>query len=248
MEFPKKNMARAPFRQARAHRAFSLIEMLVVIAVVSILMTAAAVGINGLGGKSVTSAVATSEAIFDEARATAKARSIRACVLVSRSLTNNPADDLRRVVVAYERIDENTGEPLADPSVDFTNITWDISSRGTLLPDGVYFSEQLSRLEHQSSTGGIPTVTLSDAKTNYEGQYFIYPFSSEGVCLISGASFVIGSGSRVNNRPASASPPRVVGSARRDFGGFVVWRNGGTSVFRNSEQISENFPNPGDNF
>ena len=245
MQFSKKIMPRAPFKHSRA---FSLVEMLVVIAVVSILMTAAAVGINGLGGKGVTSAVSTSEAIFDEARATAKARSIRACVLVARALDNNPSDDLRRIIVAYERIDPTTGEPLSDNSAAFTDIDWDISSRGTVLPEGVYFSDELSRLDHQNSDGQIPTITLTDTKVNYRGEYYIYPFNSEGVCRIPGASFVIGTGSRVNTQSAAVSPPKVTGSARRDFGGFVIWRNGGTSVFRNTDQITEIFPSPGDTF
>ena len=242
MQFSEKIMPRAPFKHSRA---FSLVEMLVVIAVVSILMTAAAVGINGLGGKGVTSAVATSEALFDEARATAKSRSIRSCVLVARALDNNPADDLRRIIVAYERINETTGEPEARPDEE---PDWDISSRGTVLPEGVYFSDDLSRLDHQNSDGQIPTVTLADVKLNYRGQYFIYQFNSEGVCRIPGASFVIGRGSRINTQSAAVSPPKVTGSARRDFGGFVIWRNGGTSVFRNPDQITEFFPNPGDTF
>jgi hypothetical protein len=29
----------------------------------------------------------------------------------------------------------------------------------------------------------------------------------------------------------------VTASGKRDFGGFVIWRNGRTSMFRNPEQI-----------
>lgn len=242
MQFSKKSKDWSPFKHSGA---FTLIEMLVVIAIISILMTAAAIGINGMGGKGVTSAVSTSEAIFDEARATAKSRSIRACVLVARVLDNNPSDDLRRVLVAFERIDPVTGEPLARPDED---PQWDISSRGTLLPEGVYFSETLSRLDHQNSDGEIPTVVLADAKTNYRGEYFIYRFNSEGISTTPGASFVVGRGSRSNTQSSAASPPKITGSARRDFGGFVVWRNGGTSLFRNPDQITELFPRSGDTF
>ncbi len=246
MHFSNKTAALSPCKKATIHHgAFSLVEMLVVIAIVSILMTAAAVGINGLGGKSITSAVSTSEAIFDEARATAKSRNIRSCVLIARVLENNPADDLRRMVVAYERINSATGEPLAGPSED---PVWDISSRGTVLPDGVYFSEKLSRLDHQNGDGQISTVRLDDVKANYRGEYFIYQFNSQGVCLTPGSSFVIGSGSRVNTQSAAVSSPKITRSARRNFGGFVVWRNGGTSVFRNPDQITGSFPSPGDTF
>ncbi len=242
MYYPIENTARSPIAAASG---FSLVEMLVVIAVVSILMTAAAVGINGMGGKGVTSAVATSEAIFDEARATAKSRNIRSCVLVAQALDSNPSDDLRRMVVAYERIDPDTGEPLARPDEE---PLWDISSRGTVLPEGVYFSADLSRLNHEESTGDIPTVSLNDVKPNYQGDYYIYQFNSEGVCRNPGVGFVIGRGSRINTRSSTDSPPKVVGSAKRDFGGFVVWRNGGTSVFRSPDQITVNFPQPGETF
>ena len=72
--------------------AFTLVEMLVVIAIISILMTAGSVGLSGMGGKGVTSGVATAESLFDEARTTAVGRNIRACVLVAKTMTNNPAD------------------------------------------------------------------------------------------------------------------------------------------------------------
>ena len=85
-----------------AKSAFTLVEMLVVIAIISILMTAGSIGLSGMGGKGVTSGVATAESLFDEARTTAVGRNIRACVLVAKTLTNNPADDLRRIMVAYE--------------------------------------------------------------------------------------------------------------------------------------------------
>ena len=110
---------------------------------------------------------------------------------------------------------------------------------------------ELSRRKGSSDGGTTEfqfTVTLTDAKPNYRGTYYIYPFNSEGVSRIPGASFVIGRGSRINTQSAADSPPRITGSARRDFGGFVIWRNGGTSVFRNTGQIAESFPSPGGNF
>lgn len=224
---------------------FTLIEMLVVILIVSILMTAAAIGINGLGGKSVTSAVSQAEALFDEARATARSRSIRSCVLVAKSLNNNSPDDLRRIVIAYEQVNPVTGEPLAAPDED---PEWEISSRGALLPEKVYYSEQLSKLDHEDQSGLIPTVTLNLVKPSYQGEYYMYPFNSEGVCLIPGSSFVIGSGARNEAQTSVLAPPVVTSAGRRDFGGFVVWRNGGTSLFRNPDQISELLPTPGQEF
>ena len=131
--------------------AFTLVEMLVVIAIISILMTAGSIGLSGMGGKGVTSGVATAESLFDEARTTAVGRNIRACVLVAKTLTNNPADDLRRMVVAYEAVDAN-GLPLSTPDQE---PNWVLSSRGAVLPDQVYFSEEFSKKDHAAGTGAL---------------------------------------------------------------------------------------------
>lgn len=225
--------------------AFTLIEMLVVVAIIAILLTVGAIGIAGVGGKGVTSGVATVEALFDEARTTAVARNLRSCVLVAKVLDNNPGDDLRRVIVAYEETDPNTGAP-TDPSNP--NPKWVVSSRGLVLPDQVYFSESLSKKDHQNGGDGPDTVTLSDVKSNYVGEYYIYRFNGEGICLTPGASIVLGRGTRNPSKSSVEAPPRVTAAGKRDFGGFVIWRNGGTSTFRSPTQISETLPDPGNPF
>lgn len=223
---------------------FTLVEMLVVIAIIGILLTAGAVGLKAVGGKGVSSGVATSEALFEEARTTAVARNLRSCVLVAKELTNNPSDDLKRILVAYEETDEN-GDPL-DPENPTPN--WVLSSRGTILPEQTYYSELLSSSDHADGGDRVDTVTLSNVKTNYVGDYYIYQFNGEGVCLTPGCSFVIGAGIRNTSVSSSESQPKVSGGAKRDFAGFVIWRNGGTSVFRGPDQISSDLPEPGQNF
>jgi prepilin-type N-terminal cleavage/methylation domain-containing protein len=205
---------------------FTLVEMLVVIAIMSILMTAGAIGLGGTSGKGVTSGVASSESLFDEARNTAMSRQIRTRVLVAKSLTNSPADNLRRILVA-------TPGSTAD--------TWDISSRGLLLPDQVFFSKTFSREDATGSGNFSEDMDLVGVKPAYLGTYYYYEFSSEGICTTPGASFVIGSGTRGLTASALAGPPKVTAAALRDFGGFVVWRSGSTSVFRSPEQISTQF-------
>lgn len=224
---------------------FTLVEMLVVIAIISILMTAGTIGLSGIEGRGVATGVSSAEALFDEARATAVARNLRSCVLVAQSLDNNPSEDLRRMVVAYEATDPVTGEP-ADPTN--ANPTWVLSSRGLVLPEQTFFSETLSKLDHAAGDQPVEVVPLSDVKANYVGQYFIYKFNGEGVCLTPGTSFVIGGGTRNTSQSSLTAPPRVTARAKRDFGGFVIWRNGGTSVFRSPTQISENLPDVGKNF
>lgn len=226
-------------------RGFTLVEMLVVVAIISILMTAGTIGLSGVEGKGVATGVSNAEALFDEARTTAVARNLRSCVLVAKALQNNPVEDLRRIVVAYEAVNPVTGEP-ADP--ENPNPTWVLSSRGMLLPEQTFYSESLSRRDHETGDQAVQTITLSDVKPNFIGDYYIYVFNSEGVCLTPGASFVIGGGARNTSQSSLSAPPRVVARAKRDFGGFVIWRNGGTSLFRRPTQISENLPAVGSPF
>lgn len=199
---------------------FTLVELLTVIAVISILMTAGAIGIGGLtGGKGVGSGVAQAEAIFDEARTIAVGNNTTARVLVAKQLpriggANRNADDLRRIVIAYR-----------NPA----NNQWEVASRGIVLPDGVFFSQQYSK----SPTGSIPSENMNELQRAFQGEYFYYEFNSEGIATNPGAGFIVGAGVW----PANESSPRVTSEAKRDFGGFVVWRNGRTSLYRSPSQM-----------
>lgn len=212
-------------------RGFTLVEMLVVIAIMSILMTAGAIGLSGMGGKGVTSGVASAESLFDEARSIAVGQKTRSRVLVSKALTNSPADNLRRIMVVSAEIDPVTGLEKAGP-------VWVMSSRPLLLPDQVYFSQDFSKKDQNAGSGAIDEMDLTTGvKASFQGKYFYYEFNSEGICATPGAGFVIGSGARGIN--SSTDKPRVTSAGKRDFGGFVVWRNGRTSLFRTPDQISD---------
>lgn len=208
---------------------FSLVELLTVIAIISILMTVGAIGIGNIGGGGVTSAVATTEALFDEARSIAVSKRTNARVLVSAQNPQNPDTYLRRVVVAFQDLDAQ-GNPTSN---------WTLASRGATLPDGVYFSQDLSRTNHSGGGGPINTMTLSGQGAQFNGEYFYYEFNGSGLATEPGASFVVGSGAR----PSGALKPRVTASNKRDFGGFVIWRNGRTSMFRSPDQISSSINN-----
>jgi len=209
----------------KSDRGFTLVEMLVVIAIMSILMTAGAIGIGGMGGKGVTSGVASAESMFEEARTMAVGQRTKTRILVAKSLTNNPADNLRRILIVSEEIDSVTLLPKPG--------SWILSSRGVTLPDQTFFSETFSKKD-QDKAGSIDTMTLSNVKASYAGDYYYYEFNAEGIYTL-GAS-VIGAGVRPPNAAATVKP-KVAGSGKRDFGGFVVWRNGWVSVFRSPDQM-----------
>jgi prepilin-type N-terminal cleavage/methylation domain-containing protein len=210
------------------HSGFSLVELLTVIAIISVLMTVSVVGLNGLaGGKGVSTAVSTSEAVFEEARSLAIGKRTSAAVLVSVQNPQNRETYLRRIVVAYKEIDPVTNQQKGD---------WVLASRGATLPDKVYYSSDLSRRNHKNGSGSLDRISLSNVKREYTGEYYIYEFNSEGICTTPGASFVVGTGTL----PIGDKHPRTIASAKRDFGGFVIWRNGATSIFRDPSQILTN--------
>lgn len=216
-----------PVSGAYRHRGFTLVEILTVIAIIAILMAAGAIGIGNLNaGKGVTSAVATCESLFEEARTIAISKRCKARVMVD---INNKAsvNYLTRVIIVHEKIN-------ADGTV--ASNTWVMANRGYEMPKGTYFSAQYSAL---ASGGKIKEETLggADIKTDYRGKYAYYEFNAEGIFEDAGSGFVVGSGVRPKNQE-----PKTTKGAGRDFSGFVVWRNGRTSSYRTPSQIP-NLPN-----
>jgi prepilin-type N-terminal cleavage/methylation domain-containing protein len=208
----------------RSSRGFTLVELLVVIAIISILMTVGAIGIGGLtGGKGVGSAVARAEATFDEARSIAVGNRTRARVLIATELPNARENELRRLLVAYEGLNAQ-GEPETD--------NWVLASRGELLPEQVFFSQTFST--GRNGTGNLQVMTLDATHNLNQGTYLYYEFNGEGIFQEPGARFIVGAGVK----PGSAQSPMVTSAAKKDFGGFAIWRNGRTSVFRSPDQMN----------
>ena len=211
------------FSPTRSARGFSLIELLIVILIISVLLTLGAVGLKSIGGKGVTTGVSTAEAVFDEARAIAVGKGTRARVLVDVNDPQSNETYKRRMIVIYEELNAQ-GEPQPEK--------WVMSSRAVTLPEGTYFSQTYSKKNHKSGGDGIEEYNFQGDKQAYSGNYVFYEFNSEGICSPGGSSFIIGSGTR-----PTGEEPRVTGDGKRDFAGFVVWRNGRTSSFRGPDEI-----------
>ncbi|MFU8892937.1 MAG: Tfp pilus assembly protein FimT/FimU [Luteolibacter sp.] len=205
----------------RGRKGFTLVELLTVIAVVSILMTAGAIGLKNLSsGKSVGSAVTQAEAMFHFARQAAVANNTSSRVLIAKSLAGSGArhsDDLRRILVAI--YDTETSQ-------------WELTDRGEFLPQDVFFSQEFSRTAEGTAIQSESNITGLSAA--FSGEFFFYEFNSEGISTTPGAGFVVGSGVWA---PNDTTQPRVGRRGERDFGGFVVWRNGRTSLYRSPAQI-----------
>lgn len=207
---------------------FTLVEILTVIAIITILMGAGAIGIGNINsGKNITSAMATCESLMEEARTIAVSKRCKARLMIN---VDDPTDEmyLRKVIIVHEKIN-------ADGTIDTGS--WVLASRGYDMPKGTYFSRVFS---YSSDRNAIPLTDLVDVKSDFLGEYAYYEFNAEGIFEDPGASFVVASGVR----PTGQEPKTTKGSAR-DFAGFVIWRNGRTSIYRSPEQI-QNLPS-GDN-
>lgn len=207
---------------------FTLLELLVVIGIISLLL-AMGVGVSrNMSGGGVSTASAQAEALFNEARAIAVGSGRLSRVLIDVDDANSETY-LRRIAIAAQILDKN-GRPLPDQ--------WELTGGVLLLPTSVYFSKEFSRKDFVRGTSALDEMELTIG--TYEGTFAYYEFNSEGICSSGAAidgsytapAFVLGRGVR-----DPGGEPRTIADGRRDFRGFVIWRNGSTSVFRDPGQI-----------
>lgn len=214
---------------------FTLVELLVVILIMTILLTIGAAGFRSAGGKGVSTALPATEAVFDEARAVAVGKGTRSRVLIDIDDPKKESTYLRRIFVVYEETDDN-GEPIEN--------SWKLAGKAYVFPSQTYFSQEYSKADHKNGSGQLDTMQLSGVSGMYNSKaqgFLYYEFNAEGICTTglkgtgdySAPSFVIGAGARGQGD----DKPRTTADGRRDFGGFVIWRNGATSIFRNPSQI-----------
>lgn len=214
----------------KASSGFTLVEMLIVILIISILMTAGVMGLKNLSaGKGTSSAIATCESLFNEARTIAISKRCKSRLMIDVDDINSD-DYLRRVVIAHQKIDETTGEIVPN--------AWILASRAYTIPAATFYSREFSKLV---DGGDIPETNMNGENftARYAGNYAFYEFNAEGIPALTptgesfiGASFIIGGGIRPKGQE-----PRLIRDAEKDLAGFVIWKNGRTSAYRNPEHM-----------
>ncbi len=234
----------------KIRRGFTLVEVLVVMAIMAILMTMAGSVLQEAGkGRGIDSAVIQLEGFLREAQATAIGNDTQTRVVI----LEDKADDkhLRFVNVMMLRKDERT-----KGDYDGSNLQrggrWVSTSGGGVLPPGVFFSPYYSRpirLEGRADAGSmIGNDSMHLAGRGTSRVYYI-EFDEKGRFVSPMADpsnptqpqrIVVMQGKKSNKRTAdNGIEPRELDNKRRPVGakGLVIWPGGDTSRLRTLDQL-----------
>lgn len=224
-----------PRVRTRLASAFTLVEMLVVITIITVMLTVGAMGLKNLSkANGVSAALPVAESVFSEARTLALAKGTKTRVLIhaQQDQTNKYHRErfLRYMIVQYLD-DKNTSDPADDE--------WVLASKGVSLPKGVYFMKDLSE-KNAPTLPSLDAVRLPGGPSATAKCYF-YEFNAEGRIVDpepSGNSvprFVV---QVAKIRPGNPTP--IVPGEEKNMGGFVIWSSGRTSLFKHPSQILGN--------
>lgn len=224
------------FEGRRSRKGFSLIEILTVMLIIGVLAVIGLVGVNSINkGNSVKGAVSTVSSLALAARNEAMTKGLGSRLIIDADL-DHPQRYLRRFTV-LEATDPDDWD---NPNIP----EWTYSTKPTLLPEGVYFSEDYS--------SGYGTMQF-DFKNTLTGQagssgddVFYYEFNGNGRLVdVAGANdlatIVFMAGIQQPGDGTWSSP----GDMEFSMDGFIIRRLGRLTFFDNpTEQIKELQPQP----
>ena len=228
-------------RQTRFYAAaFSLLELLVVISIIAVLMTIGSYGIKNFSKASgVSAAIPIAQGVFSQARSLAieKGTDTRVLIQTDNDAVNmlNRERNLRYMLVQY--LDTKETEVTTDDE-------WLAASKGVYLPEGVYYSIDLSNLSNApdvtvvtTSMPGLASDTVACRNYEFNSQGIITsPPPTNGTAYGNDVPrFVVRAG---NLPPGRLKAIAASGAGESNASGFVIWKNGRTAVFRHPDQIA----------
>ncbi len=237
---------------AASYKGFTLIEILVVIAIISILMTMAAGVLKDSGNnRGMQGAVDQLESMIREAQTTAIGNDTYTRLVI----TDAPEDSrhLRFMTVLMLKRGERTAKYDGSDLVG-NNSRWVATSNGTLFPQGVYFSPYYSRPLEWSENKESETIGRDVTKLSGKGNSRIYyiEFDEKGRFVAPMADpthttkptrLVLINGKPSKGRYAhNGIEPVKLDEARRPVGagGVVLYPNGSIIRIRTLDQIESN--------
>jgi len=234
-------------------KGFTLVELMVVIAIMAIMMTMAAGVLRDTGkGRGLDSGVDLLESMVREARATAQGNDTYTRLVIACDPKDKSVDSrhLRFMTVQMFRKDENNTGMYDGTRVDQGG-RWVSTSAGVMLPPGVFFSPTYSKPLGWMEGSSGDMIGQEVTRLSSRGQTMVYyiefdekgrfvapgadplnPTSAQRLVIISGR---LGSG----NRAKDGVVPSDVDSSRRPAAakGIVVWPTGDISLLRTTEQV-----------
>lgn len=234
---------------------FTLIELLVVIAIISILMTMAASVLKDAGNnRGMQGAVEQLESMLREAQTTAIGNDTYTRLVIVDDPDNHSESSRHLRFMTVMKLNRDERKPdRYDGSELVGGGRWSVTSNGTLLPQGVYFSPYYSKPLEWSEGKEDDTIGRDVARLSGKGNSRVYyfEFDEKGRFVAPMADpmhptkhtrIVLVNGKPSHGRYAhNGIAPKQLDGKKRPIGasGVVLWANGNTSRLRTLDQIDQ---------
>ncbi len=222
--------------KATQAKAYTLVELLVVIGVLSVAFSILFVGFGGGDGAKLSSAERTLSGLVKTARAQAILKNAKVRLIIHNNPDVSEIDKYRRLVgIVYFGTDSNDKDG------------WMATGKGTYLPKGIYFDASASNTESGTNWTIASTMKISFPRLKAQDEnetdgtdFLYYEFNNNGTSanpnsyLIFRAGRVIpGTGTSVNlNLPADTEPKSLMRS------GLIIRKSGSATLVDDPEDLT----------